>query len=364
MALVAGGAALAVTAGVTGCGAAEKLSAKDSVTAAVDALGEARTAAFTLSLDSTVKDLRALQPDDSTPDPTLKQLLDGDVTVTVSAPDGSTLAELAQRRQDPTDLATMLKDPAKLQAYLNAQGSGAIAVRLGGAALVELRSVGTTVYARADVRKLLTLSGQDPSMLDAYASQLPPALQPLAKAAKGEWIAVDLVEAARSLGATGLLDRLPKQDASRVDPAAVSTLMQHLKDAYRTKARITDLGEGDRGTGYRLTAPAKQVVQAIEPDLIALAGTSATDVKKGIAAMPDRDVAVDVWVKDDVVSAVSIDLAQFAEKPLDAKAALQIAVAVGGEPVSAPAGASKLNVAEALVGLGGAMGSMAGATGG
>jgi hypothetical protein len=361
MVLVAGGVAVAVAAGVTGCGTAEKLSARDSVTEAVDAVGKARTASFTLSLDSTVADLRRLEEDGTTPDATLKQLLDGDVTVTVTAPDGSTLQELATRRaaqQESTDLATMLKDPAKLQAYLKAQGSGAVAVRLGGAALIELRSVGTTVYARADVRKLLTLAGQDPSMVDAYTKQLPPSLQPLAKAAKGEWIAVDLVEAARSLGSTGLLNRLPKQQASSVDPAAVTRLMQHLHDAYRTKARITDLGEGERGTGYRLTAPAKQVVQAIEPDLIALAGTSAADVKKGIAQMPDRDVSADVWVKDDAVSAVSIDLAQFAEKPVEAKVALDIAVDVDAEPVAAPSGAAKLDVAEALIGLGGAMGGM------
>ena len=372
-ALVAAGIALAVSAGVVGCGKAEQLSGKDTVSTALDAVGEARTATFTLSLDSTVADLQRLDTAggaDPTPAAQLQQLLDGELSVTVSAPDGSTLAETSKAQQGSSDVVALLQDPAALEKYLKTQGATALAVRLGGDALVELRAVEGTVYARADVPQLLTLAGQDPATATSFTAQLPPALQPVAKAAQGEWISVDLVAAARSLKSAGLLDQLAqmpqRQLPTTTDPAAVSRLLQSLKTAYEQQARITDLGEdGERGTGYRLTAPAKQVVQAIETDLVALAGGQAGDVRKAIAQTPDRDVSVDLWVQDDELRAVSLDLTQFAEKPVEGgKAALDIDIDLDGDEVSAPEGANALNVAEALVGLGGMFGgSMGGGAG-
>lgn len=372
-ALVAAGIALAVSAGVVGCGKAEQLSGKDTVSTALDAVGEAHTATFTLSLDSTVADLQRLDTAggaDPTPAAQLQQLLDGELSVTVSAPDGSTLAETSKAQQGSSDVVALLQDPAALEKYLKTQGATALAVRLGGDALVELRAVEGTVYARADVPQLLTLAGQDPATATSFTAQLPPALQPVAKAAQGEWISVDLVAAARSLKSAGLLDQLAQMPQRKLptttDPAAVSRLLQSLKTAYEQQARITDLGEdGERGTGYRLTAPAKQVVQAIETDLVALAGGQAGDVRKAIAQTPDRDVSVDLWVQDDELRAVSLDLTQFAEKPVEGgKAALDIDIDLDGDEVSAPEGANALNVAEALAGLGGMFGgSMGGGTG-
>jgi hypothetical protein len=365
---MAGGIALAVTVAVTGCGAAKELSAKDSVTAAVEAVAAARTATFTISLDSTVADLQKLDAAGSGGDRTaaknLQQVLDGDLSVSVTVPEGSSLSELSKEQQGSGDVSTLLQDPAALKEYMSAQGSIALAVRLGGSALFELRSVGTTVYARADVPKLLTISGEDPAMVSSFTGQMPPALQPVARAAKGEWLAVDLVEAVRSLKSSGLLNQLPKQGVpTAANPAAVTKLLQDLKTAYEQKARITTIGEdGERGTGYRLTAPAKQVAQALQSDLVALTGKdSAEDVRNAVAEVPEKDVSVEVWVKDDELRAVSLDLAQFSEQALDARAALKINIALDGDPVAAPAGANKLDVAEALVGVGGLMGGMAGA---
>jgi hypothetical protein len=359
-AFLVGGTALAVVTGVAGCGAAEKLSAKDTVTDAITKIGESSSVSFTVTLDSTVADLKKLDETGSvSPSDTkvMQQVLDGELTIASTAPDGKTLGSLmTPKAASSGDLKTMLSDPDALKTYLQGQGDSAITLKLSGSALFELRSVGTTLYARADVPKVLELADQDPSQLDAMTGQLPPALAPVAKAAKGEWIAVDMVEAVRSLKSTGLLDRLPTQQVpTGTDPKAALDLVTALRASMQEHGRITELGEdGERGTGYRLTAPVKAVADDITDELLALAGDdAAADLQKQLKATPERDVNVELWVKDDVLTGVRLDLAQFAEKPVDAKATIDIAIDTEVEPVTAPKGANTLDVAEALIGLGG-----------
>jgi hypothetical protein len=358
--MVAAGIGLAVAIGVTGCGAAKQLSAKQQVSEALSSFDDASSAGFTVSLDTTVADVAAISsaqgdPMSASDRSTLAKVLAGDVVVDIQAPDGKTFADLAKAdtgSKSQSDLTSLLGDPAALGALLKKQGAFSTSVRLSGASLVDLRSVDGVIYARADVKKILTLAGQNPDQLDQQLAGLPPALAPLAKAAKGEWVSLDLVKAAQAAKNQGLLKNLPTPvPSASVDPAKVQKLITDLKAAYQQKATITELGErAGKGTGYRLAAPARQVAQAVSADLVALVGeSSGAQVQKAIAQIPDKTFSLDLWVKDDKLSAVSLDLTQFLEKPAPGKKlALNIAVDVNGGKVSAPTGATEIDVKSLL----------------
>jgi hypothetical protein len=359
--MVAAGISLAVAIGVAGCGTAKQLSAKQQVSKALSGFDDAGSAGFTLSLDTTVADVAAISsaqgdPMSASDQKTLGKVLAGDIVIDVQAPDGKTFADMqkAGTKAQP-DLTSLLGDPAALGALLKKEGAFSTSVRLSGNSLVDLRSVDGVIYARADVKKILTLAGQNAGDLDRQLADLPPSLAPLAKAAKGQWVSIDLVKAAQAAKDKGLLKNLPTPAPSAsVDPAKVQKLIADLKAAYQQKATITKLPDSDsKGTGYRLAAPAKQIAQAVSADLVALVGeSSGAQVGKAIAQIPDKSFALDLWVKDDKLTDVSLDLTQFLKKPVPGKKlALDIAVDVDGGKVSAPSGATEIDVKALLAQL-------------
>ncbi len=380
---MAAGVSLAVALGVSGCGAAKQLSAKHSakenVTSALSSFNDAKSVAFTVKLDTSVADLVAIgkaegDPIKASDQKALSKVLGGDVVVNLVAPDGKTLGDSTKASTGSTssDLSSLLGDPDALAAALKKQGSTSVLVEASGSSLVELRSINGVIYLRADVKKILTLADQNPAQLDEALSSLPPSMNGIAKAAKGEWVSLDLVKAAQAAKSSGLLKNLPTPAPSAsVDPAKIQKLIADLKTAYQQKATISDLGDdATKGTGYRLGAPAKQVAQAVEPDLIARVGQDgASEIKKNIAKIPDKNFNLDLWVKDDKLTDVSLDLTQFFDKPVPGhKLALDIAVAVDGGKVEVPSGATEIDIkalldqipAGALSGAGGLGGLTAG----
>jgi hypothetical protein len=350
------GFGLAIAVGVTGCGAAKQLSAKDQVSKGFSSLNDASSATFTFSLDTTAADLAAISKAEGDPltasdRKTLQQVINGDIVVAVDEPDGKTFGDQATSSTSTQDLSTLLSDPAALSAALKKQGAFSASVQLSGGSLVELRSLDGKLYAKADVKKILSLAGQDSSALDSELASLPPSMASLAKAAKGEWVSLDLVKAAQAAKSQGLLDSLPKQGtASSVDPAQVSKLVNDLKAAYQKNATIASIGSSDKGDGYRVSAPAKQVLQAVSPDLVSILGqSSAADVKKEIASVPDKKFNLDLYVKDDKLTNVSLDLTQFLDKPVTGKKlALNVGIDVDPAKISAPSGAAEIDVAQIL----------------
>jgi len=376
--ITAVGIGLVAALGVAGCGAAEELSAKQRVSTALSGLNDATSAAFTVSVDTTAADLAALADAEGSPisasdQKAIEKNLDSKVVLAIQAPSGKTLGDYGQAGSAASpDLTSLLGDPDALGELLKKQGAFAVSVDLAGGSVVDLRSVGGVIYARADVKHILELVGQDPGLVDSAVADLPPSLSPITQAAKGKWVSLDLVKAAQAAKDQGLLNSLPTAAPSApASPAKVQKLIADLKTAYQQKATITTLPKsGDKGTGYRLAAPAKQVAQAISGDLIALVGQdSANRINQAIADVPDKNFALDVWVKDDKLTGVSLDLTQFLKKPVPGKKlALDVAVKVNGGEVAIPVGALAIDVksllSEVPSGLGGqTSGSPAGGSG-
>jgi hypothetical protein len=358
------GFALAVAVGVSGCGAAKQLSAKDQVSKAFTGLNGASSATFTLSLDTTAADVAAISKAEGDPmsasdQKTLQQVINGDIVLAVNAPAGKTFGDETQSGAGSQDFTSLLSDPTALSAALKKQGAFSANIQLSGASLVELRSLNGVIYARANVKKILSLAGQNPNELDSQLGSLPPSLAPLAKAAKGEWVSIDLVKAAQAAKDSGVLNELPTATASPVDSAKVTKLVNDLKAAYQKNATITSLGSGDKGDGYRLSAPAKQIATSVQPDLIDLVGQSgATEIRKSIAQIPNKNVNLDLWVKDDQFTDVNLDLTQFLKKPVTGKKLnLDIGINVGSGKVTAPSGVTEIDVKQIMSAIPAALGA-------
>lgn len=372
MFMSAAGVAVAVAVGIAGCGEAQKLSAKDQVATALTNFDKSKSATFTLKLDTTAADLEAINKVLEGRAATVGEkkvyalLTSSDVVISTVAPAGKTFGEASKAQPAQSqDYMSLLNDPAKLKAALKASGSMSFAVRQGGGALFEVRFLDGLFYSRADVKKIFTLADQDYSTVEQQLGSLPIAMAPIADAAKGKWISLDLAAAAATAKKSGLLEAIPSPSAvPSVDAAKMQHLMTSLKTAYNQKATITKIGESDRGTDYRLSAPAKQVAQAVQTDLIALVGKEAgQSIRKGIADLPDKTFSLDVWIKDDQVTGVSLDLIQFLKKPVPGKKlALDITVATNKATVTAPTGVSALDLDAVLSQL--PPGALAGLTGG
>ena len=365
--LAAAAVGLAVAVGVSACGSVQQLSAKDSVSKAMSSYQHARSAKFVVSLDTTVADIDALNqaegegPLSAGNRATLTEVLAGNVTFAVQAPDGKTFGDSGKAYQGlSTDPSAIAKDPQAYADALKHSGAVDLTVNYQGAGLAEARMVNGVVYAKADGPSILRLAGEPQSKLHGGLQGLPPSLAPIAKAAHNQWVSIDLVSTLPSLlkGLTG--SGLPAPTAS-VNPATIQSLLTALKSAYQKNVTITKVGSSGKGTDYRLSAPIKQIANAVEPQLESLAGqvgdtatiggdgVSPNDkLRSGIAKLPNKSFDADVWVRDDELTWLSLDLAQFDAKAAGHKVVLNVDITTNQGSVSAPSGATPVDV-KALV---------------
>lgn len=344
-------AGVTVIGGIAGCGAVDQLSAKQKVSKAMSSLEDADSASFTFRLDTTTSDIAAIAKanNDSlsaNDRKVLGQVIAGDIEYAVHAADGKKLSDSLNAFKQIPDAEALLKDPQKFGAYLKQAGDFQIAVHLSGDSLVELRLKDGVIYGRAAVPKIMELTGQDSTQIDSQLASLPANLAPIRKAAHGEWVSVDLTALMQSLKNSRALDQLPATATPSVDAGAVQKLLTDLRAAYEQKVTIKELGDSDRGTQYQLSASAKQVAAAVQDDVIKIAGdAAASDIRKSIAEIPDLPVNVNVWVKDDELTGISFDVAQFIDnKPAGAKLAVDVAVDVDSGDIEKPSGATPLDV--------------------
>lgn len=365
--VAAGGLALTVALGVAGCGQVQKLSAKQSVEKAFAGLEDAKAAGFTVKLATTPADLQAIsaaQGDKLSADDlkAVQTVLAGDMSFTVQAPAGKTLGQAGNQAQ-----ATM-NDAKSLIAAIKQQGSTSVTAHLNGAALVDLRTVSGVLYARADGPKILQLAEQDPAQLDQALSELPPSLQPIAKAAHNEWVSVDLAAAVQAADEKGAFkDMKSSSPTPTLDAGKVQRLVDSFKASFDKQVTMTEIGSSDsRGQGYRLGAPAKRIAQGVSDDLVALVGKSAeSQVRQAITAIPDKTFYLDVYVKDDSLTAIQLDLTQFMKKPVSGKKlAIDVAVDTSPAAVTAPTGATPVDVKSVMAELPSALPGVSGADSG
>src|SRR5262249_29165148 len=215
---------------------------------------------------------------------------------------------------------------------------------------------------------LLTDFDQTPAAAGGVESSLREAdlfLPGLAALGQGKWVSVNARQ----------LEPLIKQgernasgnSKSKTDSAA---LLNHLKSALINNTTYANAGNHGGRTEYRLNVQAKDVLRQLSSDLSNLAQNSTlpgasgatsqmTDALNHAIAKAPQHVVLQLWVKDNKMQEVDLDLNQFAHKyPF----ALPLRILIGsGSPVAAPLGATPLQISR-IAGLLGGLGGLGGSS--
>ncbi|WP_406095836.1 hypothetical protein [Kitasatospora purpeofusca] len=355
LATAACGAVLA--GGLAACGTVQQLNAADKVSKAFETFGSGKSFSAKLSVDATPAQIQAFGT-------ATGEEIDKDSAAALSAVSLS----IAFSADKP------LKDiqPAKGAGSGNGTAPAAdpsvsasyTLTGKGGAPLLELRQVGGKAYARGDLAGFAKLVGENAAEVESLAEGLPAVL---GNALKGQWVSFD-TKTLESTGGTGGAGK-GATPAPTLDPKAAENLNASLKGIFTHDLSFEDKGKQDGKDRITVTAPARKLtddlLKAVEPlakDIPNLAKLP----KSAPAKVPDRPLALDLYLDGGALSAVTFDLAQLTEKAAPGTP-LPLRIAFGHDTpaVQAPAGATELRTEDisglfgelAAAGAGGAGGA-------
>ncbi len=221
---------------------------------------------------------------------------------------------------------------------------------------VELRYVNQTFYLRADLATLEKDLGQSTSAAGGLQSALasPDAnnsVPGLSALGQGNWVSVPASELAGLLQAAG-------GSGSSASDQQMQQMWTQLRNAFSDNATYTKVGTTGGRTHYTASLALKPFVQDVEQSLPAslgsLPGASSVgkQVNDAVGQLGHRKLVADVWVRDNKVQEIDVDLNQFDHKY---GFAVPIRIQIGaGAPVVAPSGATPLDLSR----LGGLLGGM------
>lgn len=229
---------------------------------------------------------------------------------------------------------------------------------VGGNEAFELRAIQKDLFARADVRGLLEMNGQDPAMLDGLEQQATAAgADFVGPALDGEWIHLSgFQKFAESI--TGGTVTEPSAEDKQV--------IERFTESLEENARVTNEGDDDVGTHLVTRVPLRDTY-ASYIDLIKQSAAGTLDATFPPAdQIPDEDIAVDVWVSGDTVTQVEFDLLQIPEITGDEvppgvdQLAVRMVVGEFDGDVTAPEGAVTITPQDVMALFGGQGASLQG----
>ncbi|MET9517616.1 hypothetical protein [Streptomyces sp. NPDC002994] len=161
----------------------------------------------------------------------------------------------------------------------------------------------------------------------------------------GEWVSIDpkaFEEFSKSMGEEAG-EASPFPDTGALDTKTQQKITKALSKEIADNAKFTDAGSRDGADHVKVAVPAGKTADAIAEALKPMEKQLPKEFKLSeLKDVPSKNIDFDVAIKDEKLSGVTIDLAQF-----DKKAAGKLPVSIGfnadAAPVKAPAGASTLN---------------------
>jgi hypothetical protein len=172
---------------------------------------------------------------------------------------------------------------------------------------VELKSFGTTLYARADVAGLLDTFGGEPGALDAFEQQFTtqPGFDFVGTFLDGEWIALTGADQfAEQLTGQSVEEQTEKQRA----------MAEELANSLKDNASVEAGDEEGPGGHLVVTLPLRSLYEDFKEiteaaGSIASGGAPMPDANE----VPDEEIILDVWIDDEEVTQVELDVIQFAD---------------------------------------------------
>ncbi|MFF4158101.1 hypothetical protein [Streptomyces sp. NPDC001678] len=226
--------------------------------------------------------------------------------------------------------------------------------------LVEFRGVSQKLYLRGDLKALAEFGEKSEKSKSAKgakgkqaldellkkADQLPPSLDAVKGAVKGDWVSLD-TKSFEEFGKSFGKDKGASGNGSlsdSLDPATQKQALEAMRKALMENAKFADADSKGGADHVKVTANAKtvgkKVVEGLKP-LKDKLGSKRFDKLSKWEDAPDKDVTVDVAIKDGMLSGLSFDAAKLDK---DAKGELPVTIGFkgGSEKVEAPAGAKEL----------------------
>lgn len=325
-------AATAVTATAAfGCGTATEVSTRQELSNALGALDDRAGLTMSVSIDATPERLLEIAAAEggemARSDAEL--LVGSSLQLTMASPDGTPLSELAE---DATSDVRVLVDTPMGE-------------------MVDLRLVGGSLYARADLPAVGQLVGEPvPTVAELGLGDVP-ALAFFDAALAGEWISL----AGDELAAIGESMGVTPEPTTEEDASMVEQLRQKVSDAFDRTVTVTEDGsDAELGDRILVEASPRRLVEELPGLLEGIptpqgdAGDVVAEMAEDLSEVPDEPVTVAVYRRDGVVTAIRLDLGQFDETGNWDDVGILVRFTRGDAGVEAPAGATPVD----LMGLG------------
>jgi hypothetical protein len=237
-------------------------------------------------------------------------------------------------------------------------GDFQIALVNSGANLGTIEIIGKTLYLRIDINKTASAYG----LTTGKAAEVQQALQAegsaipgLSALSAGQWVSADL---------TPLL-QLEQQSASTstttagsgLSAASEKQLIEAAVQAFKQNSTITEVGPANGGTKYQAVVREKALVTALGQAAQGIPGLgSKASSLNGSNISATQTVTVDVILKGDTLSELQVPLNQFDTKNTF-RGPVTLDIGIAGSPaITAPSGATSINVSNILSELGAASG--------
>jgi hypothetical protein len=212
-----------------------------------------------------------------------------------------------------------------------------LAATVDGVTGTELRVVDGTAYLKAPVAELAAKFGAGAADVDAIRKEVAADLPAVGAFFDGKWVSVDVKEATRLSGTAvaGLPSAAP-EDADKMLAEVKTSATNLLEGAEIVRDTADDKHLIVTSSTTKAYAEAKRLVTAVSGELGA-------DVAKDFGDAPkDRPIVLDLWIDDDKLSAVELNVLQFIDGA-GGRAAVRLETTTGA-PIDAPQDATKVDV--------------------
>lgn len=168
--------------------------------------------------------------------------------------------------------------------------------------LIEAKQVDQVVYIRVDGRDFIERFGTE-AEIEAGLAEMPPQFSFLNTLVDGEWLALTGMEAMQQqLG-------VPSPDA-----ATQKKLLADITKAIEDNAEVRSEGSDDVGDHLVATLPIRPLYESLSDTFASLAMTGVPGAQLPPASeIPDEEVDLHLWVEDDSITQIELDLMQFGD---------------------------------------------------
>jgi hypothetical protein len=217
----------------------------------------------------------------------------------------------------------------------------------------ELKFLNDTLYMRGDVRGLADKFAPDPDRIDDFVAEAPEGFEWLDAAVEGEWLSV--------AGISTLMEQFaPPGAMATPDPEEAKKLQDQILKILEDSSTATSEGTDEVGDHIVTSIEIRPVVEGFMQALSAL-GTMPPGFEEGFAQgmneIPDEEIVGDVWIADDSIAQLELDLLQFAtwggeEAPTGVdQAALRLTIEDLTSEIEAPEEATPISPADLMKGF-------------